>query len=74
MTKPAYDIADETLDILREISPTPELLDEIVSLSRDQFGWYTRQFLRGLEFPWVVSNIDESVDYPACTSGLNLTV
>jgi 2-polyprenyl-3-methyl-5-hydroxy-6-metoxy-1,4-benzoquinol methylase len=57
MSKPAIDIAEEKLDMLRRISPTPELLDEIVSLSRDKFGWYTHQRLRGLEYPWIVSNI-----------------
>jgi 2-polyprenyl-3-methyl-5-hydroxy-6-metoxy-1,4-benzoquinol methylase len=59
MTKPINDIPDETLNRLRRNCPIPEILDEIVLLSRDKFGWYNRIFIRGLEYPWVVSNIDK---------------
>jgi len=49
-----YDIGEEGLAAALGKSPTPELLGDLVRLSRERFGWFTRQETRALEIPWVI--------------------
>ena len=60
--KPKNDISEETLAHLRNICPSPKLLDKIVKLSRAEFGWYTKQWLRGLEYPWIIKTIGDNLN------------
>lgn len=54
-----YDIGEEGLSAALGKSPTPELLLELVRLSRERFGWFTRQETRAVEIPWIVSAAGE---------------
>jgi cyclopropane fatty-acyl-phospholipid synthase-like methyltransferase len=47
---------DSQLLYLRELTPYPTTLDEIVRMSRASFGWFTKQEARSLEYPWVIEH------------------
>lgn len=57
MKKHSHDIDDDRLRLARQMTPYPTLLDEIVDISRQEFGWFTKQLTRCFEYPWVCHTI-----------------
>jgi len=51
------DVTPEALAGALDRSPTPELLQTVVDVSRRRFGWFTRHPSRALEYPWVVARL-----------------
>ena len=49
------DIASDVLNKLVASSKDPELLIDLVNISRERFGWFTKQFSRAIEYPWIVT-------------------
>lgn len=54
---PANDVAADALAAALERSPTPDLLQTVVDVSRRRFGWFTRHPSRAFEYPWVVARL-----------------
>lgn len=48
------DISPAALDRLLDVTRHPERLQELVVLSRQLFGWFTKHEPRSLEYPWLV--------------------
>jgi 2-polyprenyl-3-methyl-5-hydroxy-6-metoxy-1,4-benzoquinol methylase len=40
------------------LTPRPDLLRALADLSRETFGFYTKQFSRGLEYPWIAQKLE----------------
>lgn len=40
------------------LTPRPDLLRALADLSRDTFGFYTKQFSRALEYPWIAQKLE----------------
>ena len=40
------------------LTPRPDLLRHLADLSRDAFGFSTKQFTRVLEYPWVADRLE----------------
>jgi SAM-dependent methyltransferase len=53
----ANDVTAEALTEALERSPTPDLLQTVVDVSRRRFGWFTRHPSRAFEYPWVVARL-----------------
>ena len=49
------DIPAELLADMRKQTLYPELLDDLVACSRENFGWFTKHSLRSIEYPWIVA-------------------
>lgn len=56
----ANDIEADVLAAALARSPTPELLQTVVDISRRRFGWFTRHPSRAFEYPWVVHRLSGS--------------
>lgn len=54
MDRPKNDIAPDALERMTGLTLYPDTLHEIVALSRQHFGWYTKQNMRCIEYPWIV--------------------
>ena len=51
------DIADETLKSILKSIASPSLLMNLVQISRQHFGWYTKHIPRVYEYPWLIEHI-----------------
>lgn len=51
------DINSEDLLWAHEKSPSPRLLSQIVEISRENFGWFSKHTPRAFEYPWVLLEI-----------------
>ena len=56
------DIADETLQSILNSIPFPSLLMNLVQISRQHFGWYTKHVPRVYEYPWIIEHIQTIKD------------
>lgn len=55
----ANDIDRETLELAKRRCHFPGLLDELVGISRKEFGWFTKHLPRSFEYPWVAAHIEQ---------------
>ena len=55
------DIGEENLAWVAERSLFPQLLEELVDLSRSHFGWFSKCPSRAFEYPWVFNEIGDVV-------------
>jgi 2-polyprenyl-3-methyl-5-hydroxy-6-metoxy-1,4-benzoquinol methylase len=55
---------------LSEQSETPDLLDELINLSRTSLGFYPKTTIRVFEYPWIIK---ETVSNFATVKGLKIT-
>lgn len=53
------DIGEEKLAKILKESQSPDLVLELVGLSRKHFGWYVRHLPRSVEYPWVLKQIGD---------------
>lgn len=51
------DIGEDNLSNVLRSSNFPDLLSELVDISRNSFGWFTRHPSRAFEYPWIISEI-----------------
>jgi SAM-dependent methyltransferase len=51
------DIGDEKLGSQLLTSSSPELLEELVCISRREFGWFTKQDTRPIEYTWILEQM-----------------
>lgn len=56
------DIGEENLAWALANSPSPQLLRNLVDLSRSRFGWFSKCSSRAFEYPWVFREIGNAVD------------
>ncbi len=56
-----FDIGEEGLAWALARSPCPQLLQELVHLSRSHFGWFSKNPARAFEYPWVFTEIGKVV-------------
>lgn len=52
-----FDIGPDMLAWAIESSDDPSLLERLVDLSRDTFGWYSQTVTRAFEGPWIVRQL-----------------
>lgn len=52
--RPANDIDAESLAWGRAHCCSAERLDQLVALSRERFGWFTKHLPRSVEYPWIL--------------------
>jgi len=54
-----FDIGTEQLEWALAQSPSPEVLQSLVELSRKHFGWFSRTVTRAFEGPWIIDQINQ---------------
>lgn len=54
-----YDIGEDNLQLVLKDSNRPELLQRLVSLSRNNFGFFTKTLTRSVEYPFIIDNVGE---------------
>jgi 2-polyprenyl-3-methyl-5-hydroxy-6-metoxy-1,4-benzoquinol methylase len=52
------DMMAEDFNRAARLTSRPDLLRHLADLSREAFGFYTRQFSRALEYPWVAEKLE----------------
>lgn len=62
MVRGNYDISDDILKELRLQSKNSDLLDELVSISRKYFDFYTKNTSRAFEYVWLVNQMRDVKD------------
>lgn len=60
MKKAVHDIDEESLAWVMSRSNYPDLLDSLVKLSRETFGWFNKSISRAFEYPWILNEIKVS--------------
>jgi SAM-dependent methyltransferase len=50
---PANDISEDSLARMMGQTLYPDTLHQLVRISRDKFGWFTKHALRCIEYPWI---------------------
>jgi len=56
---PLNDIQEDKLKFVLDSTTDPDLLLELVNLSRKKFGWFTKHLPRAYEYPWLINQINE---------------
>lgn len=57
-----YDIGEGCLRAALDVSPFPDMLIDLVRISRKNFGWFTKQETRVFEIPWIVKEARNLMD------------
>ena len=68
-----HDIGEENLQWALEQSPAHDTLRALVALSREQFGWFSKQVSRAFEYPWVVGALHSDPRKPVLDIGAGIS-
>ena len=68
-----HDIGEAHLQWAIDRSPTPETLRRLVGLSRNHFGWFSKQVSRAFEYPWVATALQRLGRKPVLDIGAGIS-
>jgi hypothetical protein len=70
---PRHDISRADLDWALDRSPDADTLRDLVAVSRERFGWFSRQVSRAFEYPWVAAALEETSPLPVLDIGTGVS-